>query len=89
VRHRSASVDEDADRPADVVAQLRELPGELVGDEAIGRQVAAVEALEGADLARLEALGVAEDADGCGSPAGGIVAEARQLECGWSARSAG
>jgi hypothetical protein len=46
------------------VAQRRELARELVGDQAIRGEVAAVEALEGADLARLQALGVAEDADG-------------------------
>jgi hypothetical protein len=70
VGHRSAPVHEHADRSPDLVAQRRELAGELVGEQAIGGEVAAVEALEGADLPRLEALRVAEYADGCGSPRG-------------------
>jgi hypothetical protein len=45
----------------DVAADLRELAGELVGDEAIGRQAALVEALDGADLTGLQAVGVAEN----------------------------
>jgi len=70
VRHRAAPVHEHAHRPPDLVAQGGELAGELVGEQAVGGKVAAVEALERANLARLEALGVAEDADGCGTPAG-------------------
>src|SRR5690606_4659350 len=49
---------------ADPLAQLGELAGELVGEQSIGREVAAVEALERTDLAGLEALGMAENADG-------------------------
>jgi len=68
MRHVSASVDEDADLPADLVRELGQLAGELVGDEAVGGEAAPVEALERANLARLEALGVAEDADRSRSP---------------------
>jgi hypothetical protein len=64
VRDGAATIHQHAHRPPDVVTQLRELAGELVGDQAIRGKVAAVEALERADLARLQALGVAEDADG-------------------------
>jgi hypothetical protein len=64
VRDRAAPIHQHADRPPHVVAQRRELTGELVGEQAIGGEVASVEALEGADLTCLEALGVAEDADG-------------------------
>jgi len=64
VRHGPAPIHQHADRPPHVGAQRRELAGELVRDQAIGGEVAAVEALERADLARLEALGVAENADG-------------------------
>jgi hypothetical protein len=64
VGHRSAPIHQHADRPPDVEAQRRELAGELVGKQAVGGEMASVEALEGADLTCLEALGIAEDADG-------------------------
>jgi hypothetical protein len=66
--HRAAPIHEDADLPADLVGELGQLASELVGDEAIGREMAAVEALERADLAGLESLGVSEDADLVGLP---------------------
>jgi hypothetical protein len=59
----SPAVDEHADLAPDVPADLGELAGELVGDEAIGPQAASVEALDGADLAGLQPMGVAEDLD--------------------------
>jgi hypothetical protein len=64
VGHGAAPVHQHADRPPHVVTQRRELAGELVGEQAVGGEMASVEALEGADLTCLEALGVAEDADG-------------------------
>jgi hypothetical protein len=87
VRHRTAPVHEHADRPADVAADLGELAGELVGDQAVGRKVAAVEALERADLAGLEALGVAEDADVSGLPKSGPTTLERRARGDWESRS--
>ncbi|HTY19082.1 MAG TPA: hypothetical protein VMH82_15235 [Myxococcota bacterium] len=63
MRHGAASVHEHADLSPDLVRQLGQLAGELVGDEAVGGEAAPIEALDRADLARFEALGVAEDAD--------------------------
>jgi CTP:molybdopterin cytidylyltransferase MocA len=44
------------------------VPGEFVGDQAVGRDVPPEEALEGSDLAGLQAMGIAEDADGLALP---------------------
>jgi hypothetical protein len=46
------------------VGEGAELAGELLGDDALGRQAAAQQALEIPELARLEALGIAVDRDG-------------------------
>jgi len=43
------------------MADLGEVAGELLGEEPLGREPTPVEALEQADLAGLEALGVAEE----------------------------
>jgi hypothetical protein len=63
VGHGTPSVHEDTHLSPDLLGELRQLAGELVGEQAIGREATAVEALQGADLARLESLRVAEDAD--------------------------
>jgi hypothetical protein len=63
VRHGAAAVDQDPDLAAQVVGELGQRAGELVGQESVGGQAAPVEALQGVDLAGLEALGVAEDLD--------------------------
>jgi hypothetical protein len=57
-------VHQDTYLAADVAADLGELAGELVADEAVAGQPALVEALDGADLAGLETVGVAGDLDG-------------------------
>ena len=57
------TIDQYPDLTAGRGAQLRELPGELVGDEAIGGKLAAEETLELANLSGPKALGIAEDSD--------------------------
>ena len=59
-----AAVEEHADLTTDLVADLGELPGELLGDEPVRGDPAPEQALELAGLARLEAVRVAEDFDG-------------------------
>lgn len=63
VGYRPAAVDQDADLATDLAADLGQLAGEVVGDETLGGQTAAREALEGANLAGLESVRVPEDAD--------------------------
>jgi len=70
VRHRPAAVDEHAYLPSGLVGEAAELAGELLGDEPFRGKMTAREALELADLAGLEAVGVPEDADGSPSPRG-------------------
>jgi hypothetical protein len=54
----------------DLPGELRELPGEVVGQEPVGGEAALREAPELLDVVGLEAVGIAEDSDG-GSCAGG------------------
>ena len=63
VRDGAASIDEDAHLAADLVRDLGQLAREFLGDEATCGKPAPVEALEGSNLAGLQALGVAEDLD--------------------------
>jgi len=67
--HGAAAVDQDADLATEVARELGQLARELVRDEAVGRKAAAIEPFERVDLAGLEALGVAVDADGSVSEA--------------------
>ena len=60
----TAPIDEDTHLTPDLTADLRELTGEVVGDEAVGGQSALVQTLDRADLTGLETVGVAEDLDG-------------------------
>jgi hypothetical protein len=60
----SAPIDQYADLAPGLSGQLREMPGEFVGDQAVGRDVPPEEALEASDLAGLQPMGIAEDADG-------------------------
>ena len=64
-RHRAAPVDQHADLPADLARELGQLTRQLVGDQALGRQAPLREALEPLQVTRLQAVGVAVDADGC------------------------
>ncbi len=61
--HVSPAIDEHADHPAGRAAEFREQAGELLGDQALGRQAPVDESLELADVARLETIGIAEDLD--------------------------
>jgi hypothetical protein len=72
VRHGAAAVDQHADLAAEVGREFGQLAREFLGDEAIGWEAAPVEALEGVNLAGLEALCVAEDLDGSLSGALGL-----------------
>jgi hypothetical protein len=63
VGHAPASVHEHPDLPARGAAQLGELAGELMVDQAICRKLAAEETLELANLGGPKALGVSEDPD--------------------------
>ena len=58
------SVGENPDLPSDIVADLAQLPSELVAHQAIGGEPTLKKALELADLAGLEAAGIAEDLNG-------------------------
>ena len=60
----AAAVEQDAHLTAHVVRKRRQLPGQLVGDEAIVREAATSETFEGFDLAGLEAGRVSVDLDG-------------------------
>ena len=60
----SPAIHEDAHLPADVVADLAQLPGEFVADQPIGGKPPLEEAVELLDLAGLEAAGIAEYLDG-------------------------
>jgi len=60
----ACAIDEHADLAADVGRERGQLAGELVRDEAVGEQPPLTEALEGLDLAGLEAAGIAVDLDG-------------------------
>jgi hypothetical protein len=57
------AIHEHADLATDLTADLRELASELVREEAVGGQAALVEPLDGANLAGLQAVGVAKDLD--------------------------
>jgi hypothetical protein len=60
------------------VGERRQLAREVLGDEALRGKMAPGEALELADLAGLEAVGVPEDADGIASRCGGVEDECRR-----------
>ncbi len=60
----SPPIREDADLTADLVADLAQLPRELVVDHTVGGEPTLEEALELSDLAGLEAAGIAEDLNG-------------------------
>jgi len=77
VGHGAAAIEQHADLTAEVVRELGQLARELVGEEAVGGESAPVEALEGMDLAGLEALGIAEDLDGTLSGDSGSAATER------------
>ena len=70
VGDRPGAVDEHPHLPADLPGELRELAGEVVGQEPVGRKAALREALELLDVVGLEAVGITEDAYGYGSCAG-------------------
>src|SRR5690606_25284733 len=55
------AVDQDADLAADLVGEFREEPGQLVGDDLVGRHAAAENPLESLDLGGFESAGVAVD----------------------------
>ncbi|MFP6605121.1 MAG: hypothetical protein VCC67_00685 [Myxococcota bacterium] len=57
------AVHEDADLAPDLAADLGELAGKLVREEPVCREAALVEALDGADLAGFQAMGIAKDLD--------------------------
>lgn len=63
VGHGAPAVHEDAHLAARGMGELRQLPGELVGDEAIGGKLTAEQTLELANLGGPEALGMTEDPD--------------------------
>ena len=58
-----APVDQHAHLPPDLAGELGQLPGEVVGQEPVGREPALREALELLDVVGLQAVGVAEYAD--------------------------
>jgi hypothetical protein len=53
--------DENADLTVDAVGQLREGAGEFMGEDAVRRDAPAIEPLDGFDVFRPQAGGVAED----------------------------
>ena len=61
-------IDQHADLAPGLAGQLREVPREFLGDQAIGGNLTPEEALELADLAGLQPMGVSEDADGLALP---------------------
>jgi hypothetical protein len=67
VGDRARAVHQHPDLPADLPGELRELAGEVVGEEPVGREAALREALELLDVVGLEAVRIAEDAYGFGS----------------------
>jgi len=67
VGDRARTVHQHPDLPADLPGELRELAGEIVGEEPVGGEAALREALELLDVVGLEAVGIAEDAYGFGS----------------------
>jgi hypothetical protein len=69
VRDVAAAVDEHADLAAGLARELGQLAREVVGDEALGGQAAAREALDALDLIGFESRGLAGDAD-VAAPAG-------------------
>jgi hypothetical protein len=68
VGDRAAPVDQHADLAPGLPGQLREVPGEFVGDQAVGRDLPPKEALEPSDLVGLQPMGISEDADGLTPP---------------------
>jgi hypothetical protein len=67
----AAAIDQHTDLATGLGREGRQMPCELVGDQALGRHPAPREALELADLASFEAVGIAEDLDGVPSTPGG------------------
>ena len=66
--HRTRAIDQHTDLTSGLAGELGQLPRELVRDQAIGGDVAPEKAFERADLARLQPMGIAEDADGLALP---------------------
>lgn len=66
--HGARAVDQHADLAAGLAGQLGQLPGEFLGDQAIGGNVPPEEAFELSNLARLQPMGIAEDTDGLTLP---------------------
>ena len=64
VLDQPAAIEQHADLAAYLVADLGQVPGELLRDQPIGRHAAPEEALEPARLTGLEAVRVTEDLDG-------------------------
>jgi hypothetical protein len=58
------TIDEDTYLTTRLVGECRQVAGELLRDESLGRETASAEALELADLTGLEALGITEDGNG-------------------------
>ncbi len=63
VRDGTASIDEDTHLASDLVREFGEFPRKFLGHETATRKPAPIQALEGSNLAGLEALCVAEDLD--------------------------
>ncbi len=63
VADAAPAVHQDPDLSPDLVAELRELARQLAGEQAVRGHAATAEAFDALDLARLEPVGVAEDAD--------------------------
>jgi hypothetical protein len=63
VGNAAATIDQHADLATGLGREGRQVSRKLVSDQALGRHPAPREALELADLAGFEAVGVAEDLD--------------------------
>jgi len=83
-----APVGEYAYLSPNVVADGRQLPGEIVAHQPVGGQAPLKKALELAGLAGLEATGIAEYLNG-GLRAGGGGWEGRVAAPGWGAMAGG
>jgi len=64
VGHRARAVHQHPHLAADLPGQLGELAGEVVGEEPVGGKPALCEAAELLDVVGLQAVGIAEYADG-------------------------
>ena len=73
----AAAIDQDADLPPDLPADLGQLPREFLRQQPIGGNAAPEEARELANLTGLEAVRPAEDLDGRLLTAGASIAHAR------------